>query len=1335
MFYITWLNRTDLVCIRSLDNGTTWSDPITIFNSTVMGAKNSLDIYTAPRMDVAILKNGTILIVSECDDAQYTDLVFVQSDNNGTEGSWIAPQNVTCAVDVFGFNPEANVPKIQVNRSSGVYWLMWNAYRQGAGTYRNDTKRWAQFQPNQSPYTNVQTKNVTDNDLRGSFDFYYDHHNEKIRLIRLSSPYGIQIENWTCTNFNDNDWTRTILGEYSDLGAIDSTSRYINYIYSDNKNNILYRAQYLGNTEIFRYTVLPESIFFIRKGLFDADQLVQVRWKGRKFDGSPIETSLAKVLFRENYTNEVGEVELFIIIDNYNPSIKEFQQNRQYFNPLSSNITLTEIPWEILPSESCDAYLEVFSQDIGISEWNQILENNWDDRQPKIFYSYRGILYVAYNSFESGRDIIYLIKSYDKGITWSDPIKIYESTHQIAESGFQCAAWGDTVCILVHKTNEERLLFRSFDQGSTFQDPINIYDANLFDDDAKLVSDMVFTKNGTIFITYRNDTTQFYIIRSGDLGINWTVSNIFPGNNSWSTDSGEPFLAYDPENDLVHFAMTLDKTLSLESRIVNLSIARLNVSINQWSTLESLNLIEGSFFTQFFNFIITKDNKTATPKTKITFLGNLTIPDITFTIKEFVSYDLGDNWGSMTVSDTDFFQSVCTNLAEIFYIRAESDGNDEELFIKREGRLVKTDSFSLSTFFSSEITFDGIDDFEAYIDEGNYTYVIRLEDYAGNSMEEIGWLFADYNAPQITDLSTSLGAPLPLYDLTIIVDVTDAINFTVYLHYKRDDGSWQKVQMHNNSEDSFSAVIPGETNINRIEYYVSAIDLAGNEYILDNDGSHYSYGMPNFVWSSEGLFKEDKDYSSSNSYTFTITISSDLEYVQDVIFRYSYDEGNDWDDLELEQSSPEFEGELDDIPGDLRELYYKIIIIDIYGNEYELTDTRKIEFYPEVPRPEVDVFWTNILIIISAIIGFLVAFGYIRLKNLSHEKIYQKILRREFIKKPKEPKEELEAEAEIIPLESTKIATPFTMTYLAVLCGTVLLFSLGILVAYITPAMGILILAGSLLLGVYGYMILMSRDITINVYLERIYTKNIILESFQMAFMFFNILMILIVGYSMDWFRYYLVESTFNFGDVSIPRLYLSVIGVFFTSLVLVIITTYVQLRKIVVNILKQKSQGASENMLLYLKDQNSSRMITHTGYKTIVFLVTVLLAIVTTTNLLTNETGVLLIIVLLPFAFSGLLALIIHRLIERKKIKKEKEHMEMLFVDSKKICTKCGESAYLSNKFCGSCGAQLIFEDMMGTYVSRCTECNALLDENAKHCTECGKEVQQKSIIKKNNK
>ena len=1344
MIVPTWINRTDLVFFRSLDNGTTWSEPKTVFNSTFMGTKNlfSSGLEDYPRIDVAIMENNSILIVSEAEDEKYTDLVFIQSDDNGT--TWYDPRNVTCSKT--STPARAIIPKIQVNRTSGEYYLMWRNYIPESGVGKNDTQRWAKFNFNQILSDNVQYNNVSKYDWTGSYDFYFDHYNKKFRFISIVNDYvNSKIEDWACSDFSTNIWTKTNFGTYN-LEIPWSQKLYMNYVYSD-EPNLFYTWHYLGNNDVYHYKVLQNYNFWIKRGFFAKDLLTQIFWNGRKQDNSPIETSLVKVIFTHNYSTNGKE--LFIIIDDENPLFKEFQQKRYYFNPMSFNITLTEIPWDILTSESCNAFLELFSEKRSASSWRQILENNWEDSNPYVFYSNNGILYVIYKTLEAGRKIIYLIKSYDKGITWSNPLKIYDSFVEEPEA-FLGVAWGDFVFLYIEINHNNRYLYRSFDQGASFQDAINIYDPNVFpqpdtNHHYPAVSKLVISNNGTLFMSFQNATLRYYVIRSPDLGVNWTISKIFSGNVSMSA-SLDPTIGYDSINDLVYFAMPLSRFTLDQKRILNVSIAIFNLSTNIWTSLKSFNSIVDGVYTENFQFIISRNNITATATVRLIFKLDLDLSEGIVIHNEFFSRDLGENWIGPTYIDMEYFSSVCSNLDEIFYIRTDTDGNDDELFFKREGKLVRTMRETLSSSFTKTLTFNGLNDFGDYIEKGNYSYIIKLEDYAGNTFERNGWFYVDYNAPIITDFSTNLKYPLPLYDLTVIVNITDNINFTAYLNYKKDSGDWQKVPMNNVSINYFRATIPGDILTNRIEYFVSAIDLAGNEFILDNGGSYYSYSTPSFVWSSEGLFKENKEYSSSNTYTFTIAISEDLEYVNKVIFRYSYDEGDSWDDLELKQSSPEFEGKLDDIPGDLRELYYQIIIIDIYGNEYELTETQKIDFYPEVPSPEVNSLGIILLIIVSAAIGFSVAFGYIRLKKTSHEKMYQQLIVKEFVKrkgkdkiiadeKPvknhikDKPNGDLTASLE--GLERYKFAAPFTKFYLGILCATVSLFFLGIIVALSEPAVGILILAGSLLLGVFGYMILMSRDITINVYLEKIYTRTVALESFQMVFLFVNIMMILLVGYTMDWFRYYLVESTFDIGSLSIPRLYLSVIAVFFSSLVLVIITTYIQLRKIVRNILKQRKQGATENMLLYLKDQNSSRMITHTGYKTIVFLVTVLLAIVSTTNLLTNETGRLLLILLIPFVIAGFSALIVHRLIERIQTKKEKEEMQMFFIDAKKICTKCGEPSYLSNKFCTFCGSQQIFADILGTYVARCPECNAYLTREAKFCPDCGRKIQVKSTKK----
>ena len=78
----------------------------------------------------------------------------------------------------------------------------------------------------------------------------------------------------------------------------------------------------------------------------------------------------------------------------------------------------------------------------------------------------------------------------------------------------------------------------------------------------------------------------------------------------------------------------------------------------------------------------------------------------------------------------------------------------------------------------------------------------------------------------------------------------------------------------------------------------------------------------------------------------------------------------------------------------------------------------------------------------------------------------------------------------------------------------------------------------------------------------------------------------------------------------------------------------------------------------------------------------------------------------------------------EEAQRKKEAEDIELPFIDSKKVCNKCGESIYLTNKYCGSCGSQVIYTDNVGIYTSKCTKCNGYIYDKAEFCPTCGNEV-----------
>jgi ribosomal protein S27AE len=125
-----------------------------------------------------------------------------------------------------------------------------------------------------------------------------------------------------------------------------------------------------------------------------------------------------------------------------------------------------------------------------------------------------------------------------------------------------------------------------------------------------------------------------------------------------------------------------------------------------------------------------------------------------------------------------------------------------------------------------------------------------------------------------------------------------------------------------------------------------------------------------------------------------------------------------------------------------------------------------------------------------------------------------------------------------------------------------------------------------------------------------------------------------------------------------------------------------------------------------------------------VIFLVSVLIAIITTTNLLTIETGILLLVLIGPFALSCFLVLMIHPVIEKRSKKGRTLEEPMPFIDSKKFCSKCGEGVFLADKYCTSCGEQLVFPHKMGTYLKNCDKCGGRLYETAEYCPNCGVKI-----------
>ncbi|MHA1148324.1 MAG: hypothetical protein ACTSR8_08765 [Promethearchaeota archaeon] len=1320
---IALYNLSELVYIGSTDNGTTWSDFRTISTANTLGCTNLIDPKGEfPNTEFAILKNGTMIAMIESDSQNTAGLMYCESYNNGTD--WTAPKNVSILEGM-----KCRKPKIQVNYESGNFLLSWI----NKGALNNIS--WASFNSSQNFSSNVTLKKVTDYQ-DGNYDFIYNKKKEQYEFILINST---QI-----TKFNTSDYsislTEKSLGYIDDLNDnLNGQSIYLNTVFDGITYQFFFIEDFTGPTDLYQYFYLSNATLWSKKDNFTANELEQLIWNGKLWDGGEIKAPRVKIDFtaHNGSSNEIKRT-MYINIDNTKPSFKTFDQKLYYFNPQSSNINYTNILWDLLPSEECNLQLKVFQLEKNLGQTIKVTDNAWEELYPKIFISNTGDLYTVYLSLEAGRTVIYLKKSSDYGITWSNPIEIYQTIADYTRIEFIGAAWNSVVAILVKDADDSHhYLYRSFDNCETFETPINISNIDILPTNYESISDMLFTKNGDLYMTLCTSRSPFfyYVYRSSDIGINWEIMGSRKEYNNFTAyrqDIG-PDLSYDSENNILYLLLPAVNYSYMvpEWNVGNFTILTYNTLLETWISINSTGYFQLSKYTTQPHILLSRETSYSEINARIILQKSFTLNEgkIERQFIEFNSSDKGKHWFG-PYNSTIYSPIFDSDYDETFYLDVYTDGADREIIFNREGRLIRTKSSTITTQNITEYSYDGKDDFGNYLESGLYLYLLKLYDDAGNFASRSLWMYADYDTPQISNLKTNWTIdPIPSYDVNITVNITDDTGFTAYLYYKKDNNIWQFVQMTNLASSIYSAIIPGDTITEEVSYYIKAIDVAGNEVDLDNNDIYYIYDLPDFKWDSSDLFKDGKKYVSDKDYKISITIEKDLDYVDQIIFRYSYDEGETWVDLELKQNSPEFTGTLKKIPADLRELQYQIILIDIFGNEIELTQIEKVEFYPEIPSPELDAVIMSIVIIVAALVGFSVAYGYIKLKTTSHDALYQQIFKKEYLKS-KDKSESIEdltlsERKQKTKSEDIHIASSFTKAYIVSLCGMLIFFALAFIFSPINPQFGIILLAASLLLSVFGYTILFSRDISINIYLEKINRGNVALETFQIIFMGFNLVMILIVGYSIDWFRYYLIESTFNFGDLSIPRLYLSVIGVFFTSLVLVAITTYIQLFKVVKSLRTQRKQGASENLLLYLKDENSSRLITRLGYKTILFLVTVLVGIITTTNLLTPETSILLLIVLIPFVLAGVSALLLHRVFDRKKEPKRKTDLQIPFIDSEKKCNKCGAFAYLTDKYCGSCASQLIFAQKIGTYTSRCTNCNSLINDQAKYCTQCGKSIE----------
>ena len=1345
----TWVNNSDLTFISSLDNGSTWSTPRKIMDKADVGYTGFSIVM--PNIDTGILPNGSIVVVCDANTTampQLTPIVYLESHNNGVNWSE-SPQNVTCIK-----TPEASKARIQVDATGGNYWLMWRAKN---GTVTNN--RWAEFSEEMSLGTDVTAK-VAET-LTGNFDFIRDRDGH-FRMFDIKRVYPKPVNNtqWFCNDFASS-WTKNQIlprieeldNQYSILNdfclAFDGKTEY--YFYSDA------RSEGEG-TSLFQYTYVNNRTFWEKKGNFTAGNLAQVIWNGKAEAIYPINSSRVQVKFvgqNSSYTPTQINSSLYINLDNLDPNFNHYTQKKSFFNPLSQNITFHNLDWMLESSESVTYKLEIFQNQTSLSPWRFITEDNFDQaiNTLEILLSATGQLYVIYRTIKEGVEELCLIRSSNGGVSWTTPTTVLTTSGSI--EAITAATYADNVVVVIANYSmgsgfsTESKLFRSFDQGDSFEPPIPLIPP-LFPTAFHGIESCAFSRNGTLFTGFIIPVDDFYrpyllgefhVLRSDNFGLTWSESQMWYLNPAYNATQVQPVFVADPYNDLIHvcFAQNNNTGNSIvpdQYKVGNFTFSTFNMSTQLWGPLTSTGDFSIDPYSSQPQFILWRDDPTSPVAAKVMFLRYVNFTSgLGIIYDEIESKDFGKSWSLLQNSSLNNATMVAVEAGTVYYVGTKSDGNDEEVVLSRESRKVRTQEGSLPPAQESYLIFNGKGDDDSYLPAGNYSFRLILVDNAGNRENQSGWFYIDYTDPSITEGPSSNWSVLatPRFDVNISVQVTDDIGFGVWLHYQKDAEVWQTLSMTTNgggSSPTYSAIIPGDESTKSVKYYVTATDIAGNEAVQDNDGARYEFHVPGFEWTATGLFNSSIKYSSNQEYNFNVIITKDFQFVNQVIFRYSFD-GTNWTDQILVASGNVYSGAMQNLPGDLKNLLYQLIIVDVFNNEVVLLSIQQAFFHPELPRMIFSDSETILVLIASLMIGIAVALGYMKLKTASHRVVSRQITYREessqdLINKRTEEQDEKIRKSSKMKQQSNEILiqksrSPFTYVFMGVFAALLLVLLIGMQFISLSPEWAIIILAGSLLLGIFGFMILSSRDIAENLYFEKIRYSNVLLEIMQVGILLVIILNILQVGYMIPWFRYYLIDSTYNLFGLLIPKLFVSVIGVFFTSLVIVLISTYLELRKTVRNIQLQKKEGGLSGIALqYIKDEHSNRLITNVGIKTVVFLITVLVAIISTTDLLNYENIIALAMITGPFTLACLFVLMIQPAVNKRR-EKTKTITQIPFVEAEKVCGKCSTKNFLSSRFCRICGTQLVFEPVVGQYNTRCGHCGGLITKESTFCTICG--------------
>jgi hypothetical protein len=210
---------------------------------------------------------------------------------------------------------------------------------------------------------------------------------------------------------------------------------------------------------------------------------------------------------------------------------------------------------------------------------------------------------------------------------------------------------------------------------------------------------------------------------------------------------------------------------------------------------------------------------------------------------------------------------------------------------------------------------------------------------------------------------------------------------------------------------------------------------------------------------------------------------------------------------------------------------------------------------------------------------------------------------------------------------------------------------LGLVSSYMTYQAGeyglaliltVALLGGSVLL--YGLWLYRDAMSAVLVH-RRLSRKRMVLGLWHLVFVPVVIVLILLYGVEIDWFKAFIIDQTFAFGDIVIPTIMTTIFTAYISSIIVVVVNLYREVSKGLKKLTKMEDAGTPVSIVQDEKTSMVRRFSSSIRIKFLMFLVVVGATTVMSMDFLASwELGI---IILLPVAFLVVIPFISSKIIQ----------------------------------------------------------------------------------------